>query len=67
MSAAQGGHVDTVKLMLDSGSDVEGKDNVSTRRCITTYMYVYTKWWMSLKEGYWWDEMKRDKMIVDSD
>ena len=43
MTAAFGGHVDTVKLLLDSGSDIEDKDNVSTRRCMTTYMHVYIK------------------------
>ena len=43
MDAALGGHVDTVKLLLDSGSDIEDKDNVITRRCITTHMHVYTK------------------------
>ena len=43
MRAALGGHVDTVKLLLDSGSDIEIRDNVSTRRCITTHMRVYVK------------------------
>ena len=43
MWAAQEGPVDTVKLLLDSGSDIEKKDNVSTRRCITTHMRVYVK------------------------
>ena len=42
-SAAQGGHVDTVKLLLDRRASVETKDNVSTRRCITTHMHVYIK------------------------
>ena len=41
MYAAQGGHVDTVKLLLDSGSDIEKKDNVSTRRCMTTYICMF--------------------------
>ena len=44
MKAADGGDFDTVKLLLDSGSDVEDKDNVSTRRCITLYMHVSIKW-----------------------
>ena len=43
MIAALGGPVDTVKLLLDSGSDIEIRDNVSTRRCITTHMRVYVK------------------------
>ena len=70
MRAALGGHVDTVKLLLDSGSDIEDKDNVSTRRCITTHMHVYLKWSMSwlnivrriLIEG---DEMKRYEIRWD--
>ena len=37
MRAALGGHVDTVKLLLGSGSDIEEKDNVSKRR----YNYMY--------------------------
>ena len=41
MYAAQGGHVDIIKLLLDSGSDVEKKDNVSTRRCMTIYACFY--------------------------
>ena len=41
MNAAQGGHVDTVKLLLDSGSDIEEKDNVSTRRYIATYISIF--------------------------
>ena len=41
LRAASQGHVDTVELLLDSGSDKENKHNVSTRRCITTYMHVY--------------------------
>ena len=43
MRAALGGHGDTVKLLLDSGSDIEEKDIVSTRRCISTCMHVYLK------------------------
>ena len=43
MNAALGGHVDTVELLLDSESDIDDKDNVSTRRCITTHMHVYIK------------------------
>ena len=43
MHAALQGHVDTVNLLLDSGSDIENKNNVSTRRCLTTDMHVYIK------------------------
>ena len=38
--------MDTVKLLLDSGTDIENRDDVSTRRCTLTYMYVYMKWSM---------------------
>ena len=41
MIAAQGGHVDTVKLLSDSGSDIGEKDTVSTRRCMTTYICMF--------------------------
>ena len=43
MIAAQGGHVDTVKLLLDRGASVEEKDNVSTRNCISIYVHVCVK------------------------
>ena len=43
MYAADRGHVDTVKLLLDRRASVERKDNVSTRRCITLYIHVYLK------------------------
>ena len=71
MWAAQGGHVDTVKLLLDSGSDIEDKDNVSTRRCITLYMHAYLKWsmsWMNIvrRALMRWDEM-RWLLIDDED
>ena len=70
MNAALGGHVDTVKLLLDSGSDIEDKDNVSTRRCISTCMHVSIKWsmsWMNIVRRILtrWDDMKRYEMIVD--
>ena len=66
MVAAQGGHVDIVKLLLDSGSDTKEKNNVSTRRCIPPYMHVYIKWsmiWMKIVRRILtrWDEM----IVVD--
>ena len=45
MISARGGR--GVKLLLDRGASVETKDNVSTRRCITTHMHVYIKLSMS--------------------
>ena len=43
MYAADRGFEDTVKLLLDRGASAETKDNVSTRRCITTHLHVYIK------------------------
>ena len=74
MIATHGGYVDTVKLLLDRGASVEEKDNVSTRRCITTHMHVCIKWsmsWMNIVRRILmrcdvmrWDET-RSQMIVD--
>ena len=47
MYAADSGYEDTVKLLLDRGASAETKDNVSTRRCISTHMHVSIKWSMS--------------------
>ena len=56
MIAAHGGHVDTVKLLLDSGTDIENRDNVSTRRLLLLYMHVHTKLsmsWMNIVRRIW--------------
>ena len=40
MLAAQNGHSDTVKLLLEAGAAIEAKGHVSKRISICTCMYV---------------------------
>ena len=40
MWAAQYGHADTVKLLLEAGASIEAKDNVSKRISICTCVCV---------------------------
>ena len=70
MYAADRGYEDTIKLLLDRRASVETKDNVSTRRCITTHMHDYIKLsmsWMNIVRRIMtrWDETIWDEMIVD--
>ena len=65
MYAADRGYEDTVKLLLDRGASAETKDNVSTRRCITTHMHVYIKLsmrWMNIVRRILtrWNDMRWD-------
>ena len=34
MLAADHGHADTVKVLLEAGASIEAKDNVSKRMCV---------------------------------
>ena len=40
MRAAQNGHSDTVRVLIDAGADIEAKDNVSKRISICTCVCV---------------------------
>ena len=69
LRAASQGHVDTVELLLDSGSDIEEKNNVSRRICSAIYMHIYIKRsmsWTNIARRILliWDET-RSQMIVD--
>ena len=39
--AAENGHSDTVKALLEAGADIEAKGHVSKRISICTCVYVY--------------------------
>ena len=39
--AAENGHSDTVKVLLEAGADIEAKGRVSKRISICTCVYVY--------------------------
>ena len=40
MYAAQNGHTDVIKLLIDAGASIEAKDNVSKRISICTCVCV---------------------------
>ena len=40
MLAAENGHSDVIKVLLDAGADIEAKDDVSKRISICTCVYM---------------------------